>query len=155
MLDFQVLTLLRSVRQKYPFDKNIFYRVALLKMRSTFLKNKFEGVYFCLNSGCRPQMFSIALPKFISQSTFLQLVLLLFFFLVRDRSSHRRCSVKKGILRNFVILTGKHLCRSPWPEALLKKKLLHRCFPVNFVKFLRTSILQNTSRRLLLKRPSS
>ena len=29
------------------------------------------------------------------------------------------------------------------------KRLWHRCFPVNFVKFLRTAFLQNTSRRLL------
>ena len=26
------------------------------------------------------------------------------------RSSHRRCSVKKGVLRNFANFTGKHLC---------------------------------------------
>ena len=29
--------------------------------------------------------------------------------------------------------------------TLLKKRLWHRCFPVNFVKFLRTPFLQNTS----------
>ena len=28
------------------------------------------------------------------------------------RSSHRRVSVKKGILRNFANFTGKHLCQS-------------------------------------------
>ena len=28
------------------------------------------------------------------------------------RSSHRRCSVKRGILRNFAKFTGKHLCQS-------------------------------------------
>ena len=61
---------------------------------------------------------------------------------------------KKGVLRNF---TGKHLCRSLFfnkvaglrPANLLKKRLWHRCFPVNFVKFLLTPILQNTSGRLL------
>ena len=37
------------------------------------------------------------------------------------------------------------------PATLLKKKLWHRCFPVNFVKFLRTPFLQNTSERLLLQ----
>ena len=26
--------------------------------------------------------------------------------------SHRRCSVKKGVLRNFTKFTGKHLCQS-------------------------------------------
>ena len=33
----------------------------------------------------------------------------------------------------------------------LKKRLWHRCFPVNFARFLRTPFLQNTSGRLLLK----
>ena len=36
------------------------------------------------------------------------------------------------------------------PATLLKRRLWHRCFPVNFVKFLRTSFLHNTSERLLL-----
>ena len=36
------------------------------------------------------------------------------------------------------------------PATLLKKILWRRCFPVNFAKFLRTSFLQNTYRRLLL-----
>ena len=34
----------------------------------------------------------------------------------------------------------------------IKKRLWHRCFPVNFAKFLRTSFSQNTSGRLLLCR---
>ena len=59
-------------------------------------------------------------------------------------SSHRRCSVRKGVLRNFPKFTGKHLCQSLFlnkvaalrPATLLKKILWHRCFPVNFVKFL-------------------
>ena len=66
----------------------------------------------------------------------------------------RRCSVKKGVLSNFAKFTGKHLCQSLYfnkVAALLKKKLWHRCFPVNFAKFLRTRFLQNTSRRLLLQ----
>ena len=36
------------------------------------------------------------------------------------------------------------------PATLLKKRRWHRCFPVNFVEFLRTSFLRNTSGRLLL-----
>ena len=36
------------------------------------------------------------------------------------------------------------------PATLLKKRLWHRCFPLNFVKFLRTPFLQNTSGRLVL-----
>ena len=66
--------------------------------------------------------------------------------------------MKKGFLRNFTKCTGKHLCQSLFfnkvaglgPVALLKKRLWHRRFPVDFVKFLRTPFLQNTSGRLLL-----
>ena len=74
------------------------------------------------------------------------------------RSSHRRCSVKISVLRNFSKFTGKHLCQRLFfnkvaglgPPTLLKKSLWHRCFPVNFAKFLRTTFLQNTSGQLLL-----
>ena len=74
------------------------------------------------------------------------------------RSSHRSCSVINGVLRNFTKFTGKHLCQSlsfnkvagVRPAILLKKRLWHRCFPVNFAKFLRTPFQQNTSWRLLL-----
>ena len=65
---------------------------------------------------------------------------------------------KKGALKNFAKFTGKHLCQSlffdkvhgPKPATLLKKRLWLRCFPVNFAKFSRTPLLQNTSGRLLL-----
>ena len=74
------------------------------------------------------------------------------------RSRHRRCSVKKDVLRNFAKFTGKHLRQSLFfkkiaalrPATLLKKKLWQSCFPVNFAKFLRTPFLQNTPGRLLL-----
>ena len=36
------------------------------------------------------------------------------------------------------------------PATLLKERISNRCFPVNFVKLLRTAFLQNTSGRLLL-----
>ena len=75
-----------------------------------------------------------------------------------SRRSHRRCSVREVVLRNFTKFTRKHLCHSLFfnkvaglrPATLLKKRLQYRCFPVNFVKFLRTPFLQKTSRRLLL-----
>ena len=76
----------------------------------------------------------------------------------RYGSSHQRCSVRKGVLRNLAKFTGKDLCQSLFfnkvsglrPATLLKKRLWHRYFPVNFVKFLRISFLRNTSGRLLL-----
>ena len=71
------------------------------------------------------------------------------------RSSHRICSKRKGVLRNFANLTRKHLCQSLFFDkvagfSLWKEMLWHRCFHVNFVKFLRTLYLQNTSGKLLL-----
>ena len=68
------------------------------------------------------------------------------------RSSHQRCSFRKVVLRNFAKFTGKHLCQSFFfnkVAGLLEKKLWHRCLPLNFAKFLRTSLSQNTSGRLL------
>ena len=59
---------------------------------------------------------------------------------IRYRSSHQRCSIRKNVLRNFTKFTGKHLRQSLW----------HMCFPVNFMKFLKTSFLQNICGRLLL-----
>ena len=64
------------------------------------------------------------------------------------RSSGPDVFCKKGVLRNLSTFTGKHLCQSLFfdkvaglsPAALLKKDW-HRCFPVNFVKFLRTLFL--------------
>ena len=77
-----------------------------------------------------------------------------------DRGSHRRCSVTKDVLRNFAKFTGKHLCQRLFfnkvaglrVTTLLRKKLWHRYFPVNFAKFLATAFLQNTSGWLLLYR---
>ena len=68
------------------------------------------------------------------------------------RSRYRRGSVKKDVLKNLAKFTVKHLCLSLF-ATLLKKKLWHRCFLVNFAKVLRTPFFQNTSRQLLFKVP--
>ena len=62
------------------------------------------------------------------------------------RSSHWRCSVIKGVLRNVANFTGNTCAR----VSLLKSRLWHRCVPVDFTKFLRTLFLQNNPWRLLL-----
>ena len=66
---------------------------------------------------------------------------------------------KKSVLKNFEKFIGKQLCQSLFfnkfaglsPATSLKKRLWHRCFPVNFARFLRTPFLKNTSGWLLLK----
>ena len=55
---------------------------------------------------------------------------------------------KKVALKIFAKITGKHLSQSLFFNKVAD--LRHRCFPVNFVKFLRRTFLQNTSRQLLL-----
>ena len=60
---------------------------------------------------------------------------------------------KKGVLKKFLTihlktpLLGSYFNRVSGLRAvtLLKKRLQHRCFQVNFMKFLRTPFLQNTS----------
>ena len=74
------------------------------------------------------------------------------------RSSRPEVFSKKGVLRNFAKFTGKHLCQSLFfnkvanlrSAALLKKRLWHRCFPVNFEKFPRTAFIIEHLRWLLL-----
>ena len=53
-------------------------------------------------------------------------------------------------LPTFANLNSGNQSHANRPATLLKKRLWHRCFPVNFSNFLRTHFLHNTSRRLLL-----
>ena len=65
---------------------------------------------------------------------------------------------KKYVFGKFAKFTGKHLCQSLFfnkvadlrPATLLKKRLWHRCFPVNFAKYLRTPFLTEHLWSLLL-----
>ena len=111
---------------------------------------------FLLNLGLtkkktqRRSKYLVSLKKYVQQKSIINRNL-------TCKSSNQRCSLGKGVLRNFPKFTRKHLCLSPFlntftglrPAALFKKRLWHRCFPVNFVKFLRTPFLQNTSGQLL------
>ena len=53
---------------------------------------------------------------------------------------------EKKVLLSILQNSQKHVCQSlyfnkfqaPVPATLLKKRLWHSCFPVNFVKFLKT-----------------
>ena len=85
---------------------------------------------------------------FVTANIFFQLNLVLYLSLavapvfVPDRSSHRRCSVKKGVLRNFAKFTGKHLCN------FLKKETLAQVFSCEFCEIFKNIFF--TSGRLLL-----
>ena len=77
---------------------------------------------------------------------------------IEFRSSRPEVFCKKGVLRKFTEFAGKHLCQSLFfnkfaglkPVTLLKMRLWHSCFPVNFLKFLRTPFYIEYLRWLLL-----
>ena len=81
--------------------------------------------------------------------------------LKEHRNSCPKMFCKKDVLRNFIKLTRKELCQSLYfnevealrPVTLLKKRLWHRCFLVNFAKFLRTPFLTEHLWWLLLRAP--
>ena len=62
--------------------------------------------------------------------------------------SHLEVIYKKGVPKNLAKFAGKHLCQGlflnkvaglrRYEKTLLKKRLWHRCFHVNFTKLLRT-----------------
>ena len=54
------------------------------------------------------------------------------------RSNHRRCFMKKAVLKYFAIFTGKlQACN------FIEKRLQRSCFPLNIAKLLKTPILKN------------
>ena len=78
---------------------------------------------------------------------------------MKARSSPLEVFCKKDFLRNFAKFKGKHLCQSLFfnkvaelrPATLLEKRFWHRCFPVNFVRFLRTAFFIEQLSWLLLE----
>ena len=47
------------------------------------------------------------------------------------RSSHRRCSVRKGVLRNFAKFIGKHLCQGLFFNEVAVSGLYHIAEQIN------------------------
>ena len=84
-----------------------------------------------------------------------------FFFkmMYLNRCSHWRYPIKKADLKNFIIFKEKHQCWSlfsinlhAFRPATFLKRLQQGYFPVNIVKFLRTTILKDIWERLLLSK---
>ena len=52
--------------------------------------------------------------------------------------SHKKCSLKSGVLKNFAKFTRKHLCQILFFDKVAgsgcKKRLWHRCFSCEFCK---------------------
>ena len=63
------------------------------------------------------------------------------------RSSHQRCSVKQGVLRNFAKFTGKHLRQSLFfnnvsggASNFIKKQALAQVFSCEFCKISKNTL---------------
>ena len=61
------------------------------------------------------------------------------------RTSHRRCSVKRAVLKTFAIFIGKHLCWSLliklhiWKSAVFLKKTVARVFSCEFCEIFKNT----------------
>ena len=87
-------------------------------------------------------------PKYIFQKVS-QSIFLIYVLIFNGVCSEGLTEAATGyVLRNFVKFMGKHMFMTLffnkvaglWPGTLLKMRLWHRCFPVNFAKFLRTTL---------------
>ena len=70
------------------------------------------------------------------------------------QSSHQKCSIKKGFLRNFTKFTGKHLPQNLFFNKacnFIKKGTLAQVFSCGFCKISKSTFLQKASGRLLLE----
>ena len=102
----------------------------------------FYLIYLCLRKSILKwwQWVKIVLSRFSLQTGLrknlkkLRLIFHWAFFIVVGNSSHQSYSMKKDLR----------------PATLLKQRLSHRCFPVNFAKFLRIPFLTEHLRWLLL-----
>ena len=67
------------------------------------------------------------------------------FWYLQDlyRSSHQKCSVRKGILRNIAKFTGKHLWRSPFLN-FMKKETMAQVFYCEFCKIYKKTFFYRT-----------
>ena len=66
-------------------------------------------------------------------------------------------SYNESFLKNFLKITGKHLCQSLYlmkfqtsSQQFTEERLQHRCFPVNSTRILRTPFLLKLLEQLLL-----
>ena len=128
----------------------VLKKALLIKKSVVFYRTPVNG-YFCMY--CRICKFTCILflqkYKFNNLLSYIAKVLLCEY----NRSNHQRCSMTKGVLKNFTKFTGKRPCQSLFfnkvaglrHATLLKKRLWHRCFPVNCAKSRKTLFYRTPS----------
>ena len=138
----------------------VLVKAWIAKAFGAFPQTHLEGLQRILNPPAvlRPELLvpplfrnPVSAPECLPQSIFQQQMFLKRWSrslqslnAIKHRGSRQEVFCKKRVLINFAKVTGKHLCQSLLfdkvailrPATLLKKRLWHRCFPVNFLKFL-------------------
>ena len=72
-------------------------------------------------------------------------------------SSHKKCSVKKGVLKNFAEFSGQHLCQSLFfhnvsgSSTFLQKETLAKVFSWEFFEIFKNTFFTKHFRWVLLK----
>ena len=109
-------------------------------------------VSICLPA-CLSVCLSVCLSLCVSVCLSVCLSACLSVFLSVNKSNHKCCSIKKVVLKNFAIFTGKYLCWSlSFWNNFIKMRLQHRCFSMNIAKLLKTAILKSICERLFFKK---
>ena len=74
-----------------------------------------------------------------------------YVFVLFTEAASRRCSVKKGVLKNFAKFTGNHLCHSLFLDKvagqvcnLLKKKTLVQALSCKFCEIFKNAFFCRT-----------
>ena len=123
---------IQTIRRKFADELIVFCH--FVGWRLNFNRNYFDQTFSACFSKERNGSFfrnrkETNIPKIMTN---LNIVLSIFIKeITKKRSSHQRCSARKGVLRNFTKFAGKHLCRSLFfdkvaglrPATLLKKAL--------------------------------
>ena len=75
----------------------------------------------------------------------------------KKRSSHRRCSARKGVLKNFAKFIGKHLCQSVrgLKAATFLKKTLAPVFSCEFCEIFKNTFFTKHLRATASRRMTS
>ena len=111
--------------------------------RTTIYENTSGGLFLRVQQALKEDATeNMKVINTLSWSCSVQIITIKFFY-VYNRWKHRSSHQK--------VFTRKHLCQSLRSATLLKNNLYHRCFHVNFAKFLRAPFLTENLWWLLLE----
>ena len=101
----------------------------------------------CLYSGCSREILHNILILFAKSQSFFHEIISYFVkcFTLHPTFRNLRCSIRKTVLKNLPIFTGKQLCWNLFLIKLIKKRLQHMCFLVNIAKFLLTPFCRTSA----------